>query len=61
MKLLDHPNIIKIYDVFVTKKNMLCIVMEYANQGDLNMMIEQRFDKIDMWGEDPDQHHFTEE
>jgi NIMA (never in mitosis gene a)-related kinase len=28
---LDHPNIVKFKDVFVTKKAKLSIVMEYAD------------------------------
>ena len=36
MEKLTHPNIIKSYDVYKTKKGKLCIVMEYADGGDLN-------------------------
>jgi NIMA (never in mitosis gene a)-related kinase len=42
MKLLNHPNIVKFYDVYKTKRKKLCIVMEFANGGDLNAEIKQR-------------------
>lgn len=58
MKQVNHPNVVKIHDVFTTKANMLCIVMEYANQGDFNQLIEKRFKKLDIW--DDDQAYFSE-
>ena len=37
---VDHPNVISYKDVFVDKlSNSLCIVMEYANNGDLYQKI----------------------
>ena len=39
MEGLDHPNIIRFKEVYRTKQNILCIVMDYADGGDL-------FDKI---------------
>ena len=32
---LKHPNIVRFKEVFLTKKQKLCIVMEYADGGDL--------------------------
>jgi NIMA (never in mitosis gene a)-related kinase len=32
---LQHPNIVKFIEVFKTKKGKLCIVMDYADGGDL--------------------------
>ena len=34
MKLLDHPNIIKLYQVMMTK-NMIYVVSEYAPRGEI--------------------------
>jgi len=33
---LNHPNIIKIIDYYETDSKLLCIIMEYAEEGDLN-------------------------
>lgn len=35
LEVLDHPNIIKFREVYKTKKGKLCIVMDYADGGDL--------------------------
>lgn len=35
MEILDHPNIVKFMDVYPTKAKKLCIVMEYAESGDI--------------------------
>ena len=32
---VQHDNIVKFIDVYKTKRNCLCIVMEYADGGDL--------------------------
>jgi NIMA (never in mitosis gene a)-related kinase len=32
----NHPNIILFKEVYKTKKGELCIVMDYANGGDLS-------------------------
>lgn len=36
MEALQHPNIIKLIESYKTKSKKLCIVMEYADAGDLN-------------------------
>lgn len=38
---LNHPTIIKYYESFVDKGH-ICIVMEYANAGDLYSLIKKR-------------------
>lgn len=35
LEAFDHPNIVKFKEVYKTKKGKLCIVMEYADGGDL--------------------------
>lgn len=40
MKKLDHPNIIGFKEVYRTKMHKLCIVMEYADGGDLSSEIK---------------------
>ncbi|CAK68500.1 unnamed protein product (macronuclear) [Paramecium tetraurelia] len=41
MSTLKHPNIINFREVYKTKKGKLCIVMDYANDGDLAQKIKQ--------------------
>jgi NIMA (never in mitosis gene a)-related kinase len=40
LQTLDHPNIIKYHDSFVHKKH-LCIVTEFAENGDLQRKIKE--------------------
>lgn len=40
MRQLDHPNIIRFKEVYRTRGHKLCIVMEYADGGDLNSLIK---------------------
>lgn len=35
LEVLKHPNIIRFREVYKTKKGKLCIVMDYADGGDL--------------------------
>jgi NIMA (never in mitosis gene a)-related kinase len=35
LEYLRHPNIVKFKEVYKTKKGKLCIVMEFADGGDL--------------------------
>lgn len=46
LELLQHPYIIGFKDVYKTKKNeilKLCIVMEYAENGDIEKMIKSKW------------------
>lgn len=46
MKKLDHPNIIKYYDMFKTGSGKyLCIIMEYASGGNLRDLMRNHFRK----------------
>jgi NIMA (never in mitosis gene a)-related kinase len=40
LEALKHPNIIKFREVYKTKKGKLCIVMDYADGGDLAKKIK---------------------
>ncbi|KAM3143504.1 hypothetical protein pb186bvf_004266 [Paramecium bursaria] len=40
LEFLSHPNIVKFKEVYKTKKGRLCIVMEYADGGDLAKRIK---------------------
>jgi len=35
LEVLQHPNIVRFREVYKTKKGKLCIVMDFANGGDL--------------------------
>ena len=35
LEVLNHPNVIRFREVYKTKKGKLCIVMDYADGGDL--------------------------
>ena len=39
---LDHPYIVKLKEAFISKKGKLCIVMDYADGGDLSTIIKSR-------------------
>jgi NIMA (never in mitosis gene a)-related kinase len=41
LKVLEHPNIVKLREVFKTKSNNLCIAMEYCDGGDLRSKIKE--------------------
>ena len=36
LEVLNHPNICRFREVYKTKKGQLCIVMDYADGGDVN-------------------------
>ena len=35
LEALNHPNIVRFREVYKTKKGKLCIVMDYADGGDI--------------------------
>jgi len=35
MKQIDHPNILKLYDIY-EEENHWCLVLEYMEEGDLS-------------------------
>lgn len=42
LKRMDHPNIVRFQEVFMTRKGRLCIVMDYADGGDVHLRIKQQ-------------------
>jgi len=42
LEVLNHPNIIRFREVYKTKVGQLCIVMDYADGGDLDGEIKKR-------------------
>ena len=46
LELFKHPNIIKFREVYKTKKGKLCIVMEYAEGGDLQKKIKDQNNEL---------------
>ena len=42
LEVLNHPNIIRFREVYKTKKGKLCIVMDYADNGDLQSKIKEK-------------------
>mmetsp|Transcript_75245 Transcript_75245/g.156730 ORF Transcript_75245/g.156730 Transcript_75245/m.156730 type:complete len:480 (-) Transcript_75245:197-1636(-) len=42
LKRMDHKNIVRFQEVFMTRKGRLCIVMDYADGGDVHMEIKRR-------------------
>jgi NIMA (never in mitosis gene a)-related kinase len=45
LEVLNHPNIIRFREVYKTKKGKLCIVMDYADNGDLQSKIKEKHKK----------------
>jgi NIMA (never in mitosis gene a)-related kinase len=45
LEVLNHPNIVRFREVYKTKKGKLCIVMDYADGGDLQGKIKERHKK----------------
>ena len=42
LEVLQHPNIVKFIDAFPNKEGKLCIIMSYADGGDLKQKIQQQ-------------------
>ena len=61
LEVLNHPNIIKFKDVFKSKnKEVLNVVMEYADGGDLAHEISRRKRENDFFTEDQILNYFTQ-
>jgi len=43
LEVLQHPNIVRFREVYKTKKGKLCIVMDYADGGDLQGKIKEKY------------------
>lgn len=46
LEVLNHPNIIRFKEVYNTKKGQLCIVMDYADGGDLHSKLKEQREKF---------------
>mmetsp|Transcript_105498 Transcript_105498/g.283583 ORF Transcript_105498/g.283583 Transcript_105498/m.283583 type:complete len:476 (-) Transcript_105498:34-1461(-) len=42
LKQMNHPNIVRFQEVFMTRKGRLCIVMDYADDGDVHMHLKKQ-------------------
>ena len=42
LEVLSHPNIVRFREVYKTKKGKLCIVMDFADGGDLQSRIKEK-------------------
>lgn len=51
LKDLDHPSIIKFYDSFIYK-HKICIIMEFAEGGDLKSIIKDHQNRLEIIEED---------
>jgi len=67
LEVLQHPNIVRFKEVYKTKKGKLCIVMDYADGGDLQGRIKQKYKdqqqtkgKLEYWSEDHVLNWFTQ-
>ena len=50
LEVLQHPNICRFKEVYKTRKNKLCIVMDYADGGDLQGRIKAKYKERDANG-----------
>ena len=50
LEVLNHPNIVRFREVYKTKKGKLCIVMDFADGGDLQSKIKERHKAKDVKG-----------
>lgn len=39
---LDHPNILKVIEYYITSNENLCIIIEYAEKGDLDKKVKDQ-------------------
>ena len=50
LEVLQHPNIVRFRKVYKTKKGKLCIVMDYADGGDLQGRIKDKYKQKEKTG-----------
>lgn len=50
LEVLQHPNIVRFREVYKTKKGKLCIVMDYADGGDLQGRIKDKYKQKERTG-----------
>ena len=67
LEVLNHPNIVRFKEVYKTKKGKLCIVMDFADGGDLQGKIKEKYKQkekqggqLEYWSEDHVLNWFTQ-
>ena len=50
LEVLQHPNIVRFREVYKTKKGKLCIVMDFADGGDLQGRIKDKYKQKEKTG-----------
>jgi NIMA (never in mitosis gene a)-related kinase len=45
LEALNHPNIVRFREVYKTKKGKLCIVMDFADGGDMQSKVKEKHKK----------------
>jgi len=65
LEVLQHPNVVRFKEVYKTKKGKLCIVMDFADGGDLQGRIKEKYKQrektgtLEYWSEDHVLNWFT--
>ncbi len=60
LEVLNHPNIIRFKEVYKTKKGQLCIVMDFADGGDLQKIVKETANQKKFLEEDKILNWFTQ-
>ena len=65
LEVLNHPNIVRFREVYKTKNGKLCIVMDYADGGDIQSKIKDKYknkkgDKLEYFLEENILNWFTQ-
>ncbi len=48
----SHPNIVGLKESFIDDRNQLCLIMEYAEKGDLQRLMFEKFKKKEPFTEE---------
>merc|ERR1719160_1493857 len=44
LRALDHPHIVRYHEVFITRSGSMCLIMDYADGGDLHVRLRKQRD-----------------